>query len=265
MLPLNRLVEMVPDTRIFVRDASAASVENPRGVWRTVQKNVEDQMTEIQQNSRLNNSKKFRVFIGKFLYVQIRSEKADRVMKYLESKYNTPNELAIADPYYLITIFRNLGYRFPDRARTLIAISKILRDRFNSNIDDYIKFVDGNYSKDPILQVKGVGYKTRDIALSSFTTEYSLVDVHISNVLSRTGLILRAYLYGFKLTTNRSDVNDYLEITRLLSKLSGEAGMLPFELDQTLWFFGQAYCTPKKCEKCPVQKCVTRDLKQPNP
>lgn len=116
-------------------------------------------------------------------------------------------------------------------------------------------------SNDPILNIKGVGFKTRDIALSSFTAKYSLVDVHIANVLSRTGLVLRAYLYRLKLTTDRSDVNNYLEMTKLLRKLSKEANMMPFEFDQTLWFFGKDYCSPTNCDKCPVKKCVTKHFK----
>ena len=255
-----RLFELIPETQSFVRDVSGASVEYPKDVWKTVQEHVRDQMLDIEENRKLSNSGKFRVLIGKFLYVQIKSQTAEKVMEYLSSRFNTPKELAEADVGSLIAKFRQLGYRFPNKARTLIAISRVLRDRFNGRIGDYIVFVDGNYRDDPILGVKGVGFKTRDIALSSFTKKYSLVDVHISNVLSRTGLILRAYLYGFKLTTDRSNEINYLEMTRLLSKLSEEAEMKPFEFDQTLWFFGKDYCSPRKCIKCPAKKCVTRDF-----
>lgn len=242
---------------------SEALAEYPQGVWKTIQQHVNDQMLEIETNGRLSNSGKFRVFIGKFLYVQIRSEIAERVMELLKSSFNTPGELANANADLLVKEFRRLGYRFPDRAHTLIEISRILMDRHGGKIDEYVASVDMDYHKDPILRVKGVGFKTRDIALSSFTAKYPLVDVHIANVLSRTGLVLRAYLYRLKLTTDRSDENNYLEMAKLLGKLAKEANMMPFEFDQTLWFFGKDYCSraPTNCDKCPVKKCITRDYK----
>lgn len=261
MSRLERLVAWIPDTLSFVKDVSEAPVEYPTGICRTVQEHVKNQMVDIEGNSRLPDSEKFKVFIGKFLYVQIRSETAERAMKYVSSNFSTPNELAATDAESMVTKFRQLGYRFPDKALTLIEISKILRDKFNSRVDEYIAFASRNYREDPILKVRGVGFKTRDIALSSFTAEYSLVDVHIANVLSRTGLILKAYLYGLKLTTDRSDENNYLEMAKLLAKLSKEANMMPFEFDQTLWFFGRDYCSPMNCDKCPVEKCVTKDFK----
>lgn len=258
MSKLERLVAWIPDTPSFVKDVSEAPIEYPKDVWRTVRQHVNDQMLDIETSSKLSNSEKFRVFIGKFLYVQIRSETAERVMEHLRSSFNTPNELATANADSLVTKFRQLGYRFPDKARTLIEISKILVDRFDDKIDEYIVFADRNYYNDLILQVKGVGFKTRDIALSSFTAKYSLVDVHIANVLSRTGLVMRAYLYRLKLTTDRNDENNYLEMTKLLRELAEEAKMMPFEFDQTLWFFGKDYCSPMNCDKCPVKKCVTK-------
>lgn len=257
---LERLVEFIPDTRSFVEEISAAVVEYPSGVRKSVYDHVKSQMQEINENCGLPNSEKFKVFIGNFLYVQIKSETADKVQCYLSKRFDTPNEMAKADVTSLTSKFRQLGYRFPNKAQVLIKISKILRDRFNGKIDDYIAFVDNNYFDDPILEVKGVGFKTRDIALSSFAKKYSLVDIHIIDVISRTGLILNAYLYGFKLTTDRSVEKNYLEITKFLHKLSKEARMMPFEFDQTLWFFGKDYCSPMRCKKCLVRRCVTRDF-----
>jgi len=261
MSKLERVIASVPDVLSFVKDVYGASVEYPTGTWKTVEEHVKDQMADIQENRKLPDSKKFGVFIGKFLYVQIRSETAEKAMEYISSNFASPDELAATDADLLATKLRQLGYRFPDKAFTLVEISKILRDKFNSKVDDYIRFAKRNYREDPILEVRGVGFKTRDIALSAFTAEYSLVDVHIANVLSRTGLILKAYLYGLKLTTDRSDENNYFEMTKLLSKLSKEANMMPFEFDQTLWFFGKDYCSPMNCDKCPVKKCVTRSFK----
>jgi len=261
MSKLKKVVNFVPDIRSLVKDISSASAEYPRGVTKKIQEHVKEQMLEIDENRKQPNSEKFKVFIGKFLYVQVRSEKAENVMRYVSSTFNTPTELAETEVAALTTKFRQMGYRFPDKARVLIEISKILKERFMGKIDDYVAFVKTHYDDDPVLEVKGVGLKTRDIALSSFTKDYSLVDVHIANVLSRTGLILNAYLYGFKLTTDRANESNYLEMTKLLTKLSKEAEMLPFEFDQTLWFFGKDYCSPMKCGKCPVRKCVTKDFR----
>ena len=261
MSKLERVIASVPDVLSFVKDVYGAPVEYPPGTRKTVQEHVKDQMVEIEENRKLPDSEKFRVFIGKFLYVQIRSETAEKAMEYISSNFASPHELAATDAHLLATKLRQLGYRFPDKAFTLVEISKILRDKFNSKVDEYITFANRNYREDPILKVRGVGFKTRDIALSSFTTEYSLVDVHIANVLSRTGLILKAYLYGLKLTTDRSDENNYLEMTKLLAKLSKEAKMMPFEFDQTLWFFRKDYCSPMNCDKCPLKKCVTKSFK----
>lgn len=258
MSELEKLVKLIPSTKSFIENISVAIVESD-GVKKPVKDYVSDQMHEIDENCKLPNSEKFKAYIGKFLYVQIRSGTADRAINYLSKNFNTPNELANANAQSLVDEFRKIGYRFPNRAYVLIEISKILQEKFNGIIDDYVAYVDNNYSNDPILNVKGVGFKTRDIALSSFTKKYSLVDVHIIDVLSRTGLVLNAYNYGLKLTTDRSDDKNYLEITKLLNKLSKEAEMMPFEFDQTLWFFGKDYCSPMKCSECLVRNCITRN------
>lgn len=259
---LDRLVEFVPDTRNFVEDISSAIVEYPSGIKKTVHDHVKGQMQEIDKNCRLPESEKFKVFIGNFLYVQVKSETADKVSCYLRETFEAPIRLAETNVDSLTAKFREFGYRFPKRAEVVIEVSKMLRDRFSGKIDDYVAFVDSNYFNDPILEVKGVSFKTRDIALSSFTKKYSLVDVHIIDVLSRTGLILNAYLYGLHLTTDRSVEKNYLEITKLLDRLSKEARMMPFEFDQTLWFFGKDYCSlaPARCQNCLARRCVERDF-----
>ncbi len=57
--------------------------------------------------------------------------------------------------------------------------------------DSYItqaeKQKENNYQKDPILSIKNISFKLRDLALSNFSPYYAAFDLHVTRVVTRIG------------------------------------------------------------------------------
>lgn len=256
---MNKIFSHIPEISQFVIEISDAVAEYPPGIRKRIQDHIEDSIIRIKNNLDASNAEKFMKFIGSFLYVQVRSEIANKAIKIVMDRFHEVNDVADTDADALAQKFKESGYRFPSKARVIVEVAKVIKDRFEGNMDTYIRFVEKKYREDPILKIKGVGYKTRDIALSNFTDQYSLVDTHIIEVLAKTGLIINAYRYGISLTTDRSLDKNYLAITKLMTELAKEANISPFALDQYFWFLGKDFCSKRNCNLCPATSCVYRD------
>ena len=122
-----------------------------------------------------------------------------------------------------------------------------------------------NFSNDYLLTIKGVGFKVRDLALSSFNPYYAAFDLHVARVSTRIGFLN----YGYDLLSdpkvemgnNPADTKNYLFLHKLFLRLSDLTGgeFLPSYLDRAFWHFGRTYCgsTPK-CNSCPIKaQCLT--------
>ena len=122
-----------------------------------------------------------------------------------------------------------------------------------------------NFQQDELLKVKNIGYKVRDLALSSFNRNYVANDLHVVRVMTRIGLLN----YGFDLLSdsrvemgnNPGNTKNYLFLHKLVLKLSRltDREYFPADLDKVLWSFGKAICNDRpKCSSCPVRKlCLT--------
>ena len=123
---------------------------------------------------------------------------------------------------------------------------------------------EGGFERDPMLKIKGVGYKTRDFALSEFSDYFCPIDIHIRRLLARTGLLLHGY-GDPDISTGQQDP-DYRFLRRLVHKLAKQTGfpehpkaLSPADIDRTLWYFGQGRCgAHPNCDECPCNDlCLT--------
>jgi hypothetical protein len=116
-----------------------------------------------------------------------------------------------------------------------------------------------NFSNDYLLTIRNIGFKVRDLALSSFDPSYAAFDLHVSRVPTRIGLLN----YGFELLgdpsiemgNNPADPKNYLFLQKLFLKLADLTNndILPVDLDRIFWHFGRTYCgSSPKCSICPI-------------
>jgi endonuclease III len=135
------------------------------------------------------------------------------------------------------------------------------------SIIDYIEEAEQSYESDfendRFLSIKGVSFKTRDLALSEFSDRFVAVDLHVVRVTARTGVLLHGY-GDPRVTTDPSKAAGYLFFHDLILKLSRqtgwpEAGHSPGEIDRMLWNFGRAVCrAAPRCDSCPITaQCLT--------
>ncbi|MCX7703957.1 MAG: hypothetical protein N2234_07685, partial [Planctomycetota bacterium] len=99
--------------------------------------------------------------------------------------------------------------------------------------------VSNGFRDDPFLEIKGVGQKVRDFALSLFLDEYLAVDIHIKRILNRWRVV-------------KSE--DYDKVKEAAEAVARNAGLSMRELDRVLWHFGRSICDSKpKCGVCPIK------------
>ena len=161
------------------------------------------------------------------------------------------------------------NYRYaPQGIKVILDATEILKSHYNGDVMNYIneaeKHHTTNFRDDPFLGVKFIKWKTRDMALSFFSTKFIALDVHIIRFLFRTGLVLESYSYEFPPISNIQDGNVYNDIRSLCFSL---AKQIPIELsafDRMLWNFGRTVCAAKpKCSDCPINDlCVLATTKK---
>lgn len=126
----------------------------------------------------------------------------------------------------LIEALKKLGHRFPtSRARYIIHARKNL-----DGLIETLKMAEDEFMIREWLvkNIKGIGYKEASHFLRNIGFKnLSIIDFHIIDLLVRYGLIERPR----SLTRRR-----YLEIERLLRKISEELGISLAELDLYLWY-----------------------------
>jgi endonuclease III len=164
-------------------------------------------------------------------------------------------------------VLKSTGYRFPNMGLEVVRAAKgiVMAKGFSWN--SYFGEAEWNYAddyqNDKFLEIDGVSFKTRDLALSAFSNRFVAIDVHISRITLRTGLFVSGY-GDPKISSDYKDKQGYLFLHNLLIKLSKETGWpgkgySPGEIDRTFWYFGRTICKSEpKCSSCPVAEiCLT--------
>lgn len=163
-------------------------------------------------------------------------------------------------------VINQAQYRWGDVGVDVMdAVVRYFRDELDWTWESYFadanKHYQTNFTKDPLLKIKHIKYKVRDLALSNFNFNYIANDLHIVRVSTRLGLLN----YGFPLLSdpelemgnNPSNVKNYLFLHKLFLKLSDITGgkWKLADFDRTFWHFGRTICdSSPKCEICPLHK-----------
>ena len=120
---------------------------------------------------------------------------------------------------------KDLGHRFPNtRAKYIVEarkrknlIRKILNQRNEQEIREWL-----------VKNIKGIGYKEASHFLRNMGFEnVAIIDFHIIDLLTKFGLIKKPKTLGKK---------KYLEIEKILKKLSEKLNISPAGLDLYLWY-----------------------------
>ena len=164
-------------------------------------------------------------------------------------------------------VLTEAGYRFPADGVEVILATKALVSEPGFSWDGYVQQAEQHYETDfrldRFLEIRGVSYKTRDLALSELSDRFVAIDLHVVRVTTRTGLLLHGY-GDPRITTEVRTEAGYMFFHDLMLKLSRrtgwpETGYSPGEIDRMIWHFGRTVCraTPA-CQACPFAEiCLT--------
>ena len=169
-------------------------------------------------------------------------------------------------PEHAEAMLRESGYRYPPTgALALVEITAQLTAADFSWPDYFAEAEakwESGFDDDPLKQIKGVGDKTRDFALSEFSDYYCAPDLHVCRMMARTGLILRG------LGDPGISTVDYGFVRKVIGQLARSTGwpesadgLSPAHIDRMFWYYGQdrnrCAATPH-CDACPASDlCLT--------
>jgi len=254
---------------ILARIASVRSKDGDQeqsiAEWRSHYRN------ELVSNRQQSPIEIFNRFVNALLERATRSEPYRfRVQKFRDAfrSYDHVTETAVQDVFVALKN-EGHGYRWGAKAGTDVVMEArrvVMEPGFTW--ERYVHQAEEQYQddfrEDKFRTIRGVGYKTRDLALSELSDRFVAIDLHVVRVTSRIGLLL--YGYGDdRLTTAVSQESGYLFFHGLILKMARRtgwpdaAGYSPGEIDRMLWHFGRTLCsdTPK-CRDCPIADiCLT--------
>lgn len=178
----------------------------------------------------IGRGSKFQLLVGTVLSQRTRDENTWRASRQLFSVARTPQTISRLPLKKLEFLIRPSGpYR--QKAKRIKEISRII-------IKDYKNRVPR--TREELMELPGVGYKTADIVLSyGFGVPTIAVDTHVNRIPKRIGLVDKK--------ANVEQVREKLE-----SLVSGKKR---FVVNMGLVRFGQEICRPvnPRCSDCPLK------------
>ncbi|OGW14721.1 MAG: hypothetical protein A2035_02150 [Nitrospirae bacterium GWA2_42_11] len=178
------------------------------GMTQTISKWVMEHQNETKKNRNLltartpeNDIKILNIFLRDLLVRAIKGEMGLRVYKELITTIKDKSDLRETNYRMLL---KNANYRWgvDDGSRVISAVVSCIKSDlhwdWNSYIEQAEKQKENNYQNDPILHIKNISFKLRDLALSNFSPHYAAFDLHVTRVLTRIGWLN----YGFSLVGN---------------------------------------------------------------
>jgi endonuclease III len=262
----------VPDvrdvvTRMLKVEASFEQKQQKISQW------LEEHRSTIERNKQLVSADKHMQvlcnFMPNLLVRGMRGEAGNKVYEELGKHIEQEADLR-TDVYQ--GALQNAGYRWGIQigAEVIEDVVQIFRDKYRWDWKQYFGEAEAkketNFCCDKLLAVKYIGFKVRDLALSSFNENYVAIDQNLVRVITRLGFLN----YGFELLgddhlemgTDGSNEKNYLFLHRLILKLSAltDRKYSPSDLDRIFWYFGRSLCKVKqpKCDACPVvETCPT--------
>lgn len=164
-------------------------------------------------------------------------------------------------------VLGEVRYRFPKDGLAVVMEAKRIATgpmfTWSSYVKEAEQFYETDFPQDQFLDIRGVRFKTRDLALSDLSDRFAAMDLHVVRVVSRTGLL--AHGYGNKdISTDVSQDHGYMFFHALMLKLARRtgwpgSGYSPGDIDRMIWNFGRAVCKNKPdCASCALAEiCLT--------
>jgi len=222
---------------------------------------VDDQRSDICENLALTEDRSdghdmqvLRIFIRDLLMRNIVGEGGNRIHDALRDIVQTKNDLTNGN---FEDALKQSRYRWvKDGSNVIMEVVDYFRDKLCWNWQEYLQQAEQakecNFPDDPLLKIKNVKFKVRDLALSNFNSNYAAFDLHVTRVVSRIGLVA----YGWELTadpeidfgTNPSNKENYLFLHRLFRKLASisEGRFTPLTSTESSGISGAASAVQKR-------------------
>jgi endonuclease-3 len=185
--------------------------------------------------TELNYKNDYELLIAIILSAQCTDKRVNIITPALFKKYPNIESLACADLDDVKEIIKSCSF-FNNKAKNIIEMAKIVRDKFNCKIP---------HDHKKLIKLPGVGNKTANVFLIELNGENRMaVDTHVFRVAHRLGIT--------DAKTVEQTEKDLVEAFK--TDLN--------ELHQGFVLFGRYICTAKnpKCEKCFVTDfCVTKE------
>lgn len=180
----------------------------------------------IENESPANDIPVLNMFLRDLLVRAIKGEMGSRVYEELLASIKTKADL-IETNYR--EALKNANYRWGvDDGSKVISdvvhhVQSVLKWNWSAYIERTENEKESNYQSDPMLGIKNISFKLRDLALSNFSPYYAAFDLHVTRVLTRMGWLN----YGFpflgntdlEMGNNPGNDKNYLFLHRLFISL----------------------------------------------
>jgi len=241
----------------------------PISHWLTEHRNAIKKNRKLLANKcGTNDITILNLFLRALLVRAIKGEMGERVYEELKRIIKNKDDL-IEKNYRIVLEKANYRWGVNEGSKVISDVVRCLNAELNwewrAYIDKAEKEKENNYQDDPILPIKNINFKLRDLGLSDFSPHYAAFDLHVTRVLTRIGWLN----YGFSLVSdshiemgnNPGNDKNYLFLHRLFVLLSDMTGgeFTPVDLDRIFWHLGKSKCGAEtKCFECPINKeCLT--------
>jgi len=153
------------------------------------------------------------------LTANFNAEKTIKIQNEIEECFLSDNQAQLENK------LRTYGHRFPNKRAEYIHKARNCKDK----LKEIVSFHDKKALREWIVNnVKGLGYKESSHFLRNIGFDsYAIIDFHIIDLLVRYNIIERP-----KTITK----NKYLEIEKILEKISQKTNLTLAELDLYLWY-----------------------------
>jgi len=174
--------------------------------------------------------KPFELLITTILSQRTRDENTYKASENLFSVAKTPEDILKLPIKRLENLIKPSGM-YKQKAKRIKEVCKILLKKYNGNVP---------MTREDLMKLPGVGYKTADIVLSyGFGVPTIAVDTHVNRIPKRIGIV-----------NERANLE---EVRKILEKYV--KGKKRFLVNMGLVRFGQEICKPinPKCKICPIK------------
>ncbi len=181
----------------------------------------------------------YQVLIACLLSLRTKDETTGPAARRLFALADTPEQMVTLTPAQVKQAIYPVGF-YKTKARTVLDISQILIDKYESRVPDEI---------DELLVFKGVGRKTANLVVTlGFQKPGICVDTHVHRISNR---------WGYVETKNPEGTE--MALRAILPK------RFWIGYNDLLVAFGQTLCHPTspKCSLCPIERyCEKIDVKR---